>query len=154
MSYYASPFEKNIHVGQRIAEARRQSGLTQVEFAQRLDISQSKLSRLEKLQDNILKDSILNKISNLFNIDLQWLETGIGGIRQSLNEAEQSYGKLFLTAMNKMVQETTNKVEYLMQCYNNCGHDSVVAKAVAEEMGILQSLRKAVQEEKKINEEL
>ena len=66
-------------IGERIRSVRKQLGLSQVEFAKKLGISQTHLSDIENEKVKI-PDRILKLISRMFGISYKWLKTGKGEI--------------------------------------------------------------------------
>jgi transcriptional regulator with XRE-family HTH domain len=63
----------------RIKQIRIDNNLTQVEFSQKLNYSQEKISRIEKNFLNV-DFELLYKIYNIFKVELCWLFTGVGNI--------------------------------------------------------------------------
>jgi len=64
-------------IGERIREIRKGKGLTQIEFSKILGITQDKLSKYENGKVKVPIE-ILLKISEEFNISLDWLLKGKG----------------------------------------------------------------------------
>ena len=64
--------------GQRIKFIRQELGLEQIEFADKLGVSQSTLSRLERDDQKTFPIKILNKIESIFNVNKTFILTGVG----------------------------------------------------------------------------
>ena len=75
-------------IGERIKQVIAEQGITQAEFAQRLNISQSMVS---KICSGAAEPSFrtLSDISEKFSIDLVWLDTGYGDMHHKQTIAEQ-----------------------------------------------------------------
>jgi transcriptional regulator with XRE-family HTH domain len=81
------------NIGIRIKEFRDKKNLKQVDFAEKIDISQAALSAIEKGKTTSLETVI--KIASAFEIDLNWLLTG-----------EQSHGENYkIEAQNSLAAE-------------------------------------------------
>lgn len=64
-------------IGERIERIRKDAGLTQVEFADAVGVSDATISRAEKGTQEVRKTVKLS-ICNAFRVNLDWLETGEG----------------------------------------------------------------------------
>lgn len=90
-------------INSRVKEIRKQSGMSQKEFAERLGIAQTGVSYMEKDGSNISAASVKN-ICFQFNISEEWLLNGTGDMYAS-NEAE--YGALIdrvMTGQNEFAK--------------------------------------------------
>jgi len=63
--------------GQRLAEIRREASFNQINFGKLIGIHQSKISRMEKGEDDIPK-VIAIAIEHVFNVNRDWLRKGLG----------------------------------------------------------------------------
>lgn len=69
-------------VGERIDQIRKDAGLSQKEFAEKLGVSVATMSRvIGNLQE--LNQTAKNLLGASYNVNLQWLETGEGNPYQS-----------------------------------------------------------------------
>jgi transcriptional regulator with XRE-family HTH domain len=66
-----------MNLGDRIKKVRQDLGLTQTEFAQKLGVTQSYISALEKGKE-IPSDTLLNLIASLSYVKEEWLKDGTG----------------------------------------------------------------------------
>lgn len=66
------PFDVKL-VGKRIREARLAAGLTMKELAQRIGVNQSSIARYEKGEFNRVGMDVILKISDVLNVDPQYL---------------------------------------------------------------------------------
>jgi transcriptional regulator with XRE-family HTH domain len=138
---------KIFSVGKRVQHIRKMKGLTQIEFAEKLSVSQSTISRLEKMKDKEFIDSTLNIISEIFDVDIDWLQTGSERIPVKAEEGQLSYEKKIKMEMGQMLNDTTQKVNLLIEQYHSVGKDSLVLKAVIEQIQIMQNLHKIIHDQ-------
>ncbi len=64
-----------ISIGKRIKEVRKSNGLTQKQFADKLCVSRSFVSNIERNADNA-SNSLIRLISLAFNVDENWIKFG------------------------------------------------------------------------------
>lgn len=64
-------------INERIRLIRKESGLNQAEFSQKLGVSQGGVSWMEKSGNNV-SDQSKKMICSIFNVSEEWLETGSG----------------------------------------------------------------------------
>ena len=64
---------------ERIRQVRQTLGLTQSVFAERIGISKSHLSSIERGEREAI-DRTLQSINNIFNVNKEWLRTGEGSM--------------------------------------------------------------------------
>ena len=76
------------HIGVRIKAVMKQSGLTQVKFAERLHVAQSHISGLCK-GASAPSDRTISDICREFRVDEHWLRTGEGEMLPSLSREEE-----------------------------------------------------------------
>lgn len=72
----------------RIKELRKSLGLTQQEFADRLNIKRGAIANYE-IGRNIPIDAVISLISKEFNVSENWLRTGEGEMFQQMSEQEK-----------------------------------------------------------------
>ena len=77
-----------VSINERIKEVRKVSGLSQIAFAERIGISSSGMSKLEK-GDNNPADRTVKLICTEFNVRRQWLEEGVGPMRMEVTEDDE-----------------------------------------------------------------
>ena len=73
-------------VNERLALARKTLKLTQREFAEKISVTTGFIASME-LGDRKVNPRIMKLISSMFNVNLQWLETGDG--EMFYNDTEQ-----------------------------------------------------------------
>lgn len=83
-------------MNERLKEIRKELRLTQKEFAKKLGITDSGISRLEKGQ-NQLTDQMIRSICREFNVNYSWLVSGTGDMfdevpQTSIDELCSQYG--------------------------------------------------------------
>jgi len=95
-------------LGDRVKFIRKQYDYTQEEFSQKIGISRTRLSEIEKGENP--NESVLIAISKVFNIDLNWLKTGIGEMYDTNNidkllNTFDNYTVAVLRMMQEMSEE-------------------------------------------------
>ena len=104
-----------MNINQRIKVLRKSLALNQNEFASKLGLTQSALSRLER-DSNTVIDQNKHLICDRFGVNLHWLETGEGDMysertrsdelvlwaEKLSNEAGDSFPKRFATALSRL----------------------------------------------------
>jgi UDP-N-acetylglucosamine 1-carboxyvinyltransferase len=91
----------NAKIGQLIAQVRQEKGLTQAEFARRLNTSQSAVNRMEHGRQNLSLET-LGRISDVLNKQL--LSLNQGGINLHIEGGHELKGKIALkTSKNAAV---------------------------------------------------
>jgi len=118
-------------VNERIRIVRKDNNLTQKQFADRILVTQSYLSRLEsgKEQPN---EKLVKLIALEFDVPTGWLETGIGS--QSIDKTSFDY---YVRGNNELQQEAVQKsiesfAVYLKELNNEV--INIAASAVVTEM--------------------
>lgn len=91
-------------LNERIKKVRKVNGLTQQEFAERLNIGRGTLANYEVGRNEPI-DAVIALICREFNVDEHWLRTGEGGddamfIRRSRNDELSAF-------MNELLSEET-----------------------------------------------
>lgn len=71
------PEENQVTVGDNIKKLRKELGITQQKFADRIGIKQNTIAAVETNKRNISEQALLS-ISREFNVRLEWLKTGEG----------------------------------------------------------------------------
>lgn len=72
----------------RISEIRKQTGLTQEEFAKRINMSRNYIWMIEK-GERIPADRTIGDICREFGVNRVWLETGVGDPFQPKDKREE-----------------------------------------------------------------
>lgn len=78
-------------LAQRIKILRKELGLNQTEFAQKIGITQTSLSQIEGEKNGISYD-VFKSIVSQFNVSPMWLMEGIGSMLSSFDSASSSLG--------------------------------------------------------------
>lgn len=81
----------------RIKQVRKESGLSQLEFAQRLGFSTNGAIANIELQRTEPKDSLIKLICKEFNISEDWLRTGVGDPHAPADDFESACAELGIT---------------------------------------------------------
>lgn len=83
-------------MNERIEELRKELGLTMEKFGDRLGVTRSAVSNLEKGNRNVT-DQMFKSVCREFNVNPDWLRTGEGEMFQKFDEDERfamNVGKL------------------------------------------------------------
>jgi len=80
-------------IGERLKKARMALGLNQVEFSKKIDLRPNYISKYER-EESQMKIETLEKISKVFQINMNWLLTGNGEIFLSQNENNKIVKKI------------------------------------------------------------
>lgn len=118
-------------INERIKLVRKDNNLTQKQFADRILVTQSYLSRLESGKE-MPNDKLIKLIALEFDVPTGWLETGIGS--QSIDENSFDY---YVRGNNEIKQEVAQKsmesfAVYLKELNNEV--INMAASAVVSEM--------------------
>jgi Helix-turn-helix. len=94
-------------IGERIKEIRKINNLTQADFAKKIGVGQAALSALEKGIRNVT-DRNVSQICYIFNINDDWLRTGIGkmSIETSGSTIDQLVSEYNLDNLDKQLLST------------------------------------------------
>lgn len=79
-------------MNERIKEIRKELGLTQKDFAEKIRVAPNSIARYE-LGDRNPSDAIINSICREFNINEEWLRTGQGEKYNINTTTDYLYGK-------------------------------------------------------------
>ncbi|GHU33689.1 hypothetical protein FACS1894172_12710 [Spirochaetia bacterium] len=96
-------------VGDRVREIRKEFDLNQIEFATRLGVDNSLISKIEKGVVDIMEDKI-NLICRTFNVSEIWLRNGIGNMLTDRTPNESDFIMLF-RSVSPAIQKLA--IEYL-----------------------------------------
>lgn len=77
---------------ERIKELREELNLTQKEFGEKIGITNTAVSKLEKRERSV-SDRVIRDICREFNINEEWLRTGMGEKYNLNNDTDFLYGK-------------------------------------------------------------
>jgi len=77
-----------VDIGERIKSIRKEKNLTLAKFGQRIQMSESNLSRIEK-GDYTVTDKNIALICDRFDVNEEWLRTGAGDKYKELREEEK-----------------------------------------------------------------
>lgn len=114
------------HIGERIKIIRKMYNIKQKEFAERVSVSASYISKVESGKE-VPTDMLLKLIALDFKISLDWLKDGIGEIKESskgfdtitdegLNSKYQTM-KDFLE--KQIVEQTGDNLKNIVQAYSH-----------------------------------
>lgn len=119
-------------MNERIQKIRKQLGLSQREFAKKIDIGASTLAMFET-GDRKPKDIHINRICSEFGINEVWLRTGEGGDENmftKVNEDDRSslnLGKLSVTEnqiarnmLNAIAEASPEKLQHIEEFMKAC----------------------------------
>jgi len=74
-------------VNERLAQTRKTLKLTQREFAEKISVATGYIASME-IGDRKVNPRIMKLVSSIFNVNLQWLETGEGEMFYTDTESE------------------------------------------------------------------
>ena len=119
-------------MNERIQKIRKQLGLSQREFAKKIDIGASTLAMFET-GDRKTKDIHINRICSEFGINEVWLRTGEGGDENmftKVNEDDRfslNLGKLSVTEnqiarnmLNAIAEASPEKLQHIEEFMKAC----------------------------------
>lgn len=114
-------------MNKRICEIRKEAGLTQEKFAQKMGISQNYVNLIE---NNKKKpgERLISDICQQFNINEKWLRTGKGDMHtpqtqnqeiidfanQIMSDEDESFRKRFVSALAKAKPEFWDDLERIV----------------------------------------
>jgi len=103
-------------VNERLALVRKTLGLTQREFAQKISVATGFIASME-IGVRKVNPRIMKLVSNLFNINLQWLETGEGEMfytdtEKEIEEIISLYRKLNPFFKKFILRQIQDLIEY------------------------------------------
>lgn len=106
-------------IGARLAQARKKLGLNQAEMAKLLGLTQSAVSHMESTGS--ITPENMNVISKNYNINMNWLSTGVGKMFNGEDSAEQSgvnepqveYLKQVIEAKDEVIASLKDQIELL-----------------------------------------
>lgn len=104
-------------MNERIKEIRKELGLTQKDFAEKIRVAPNSIARYE-LGDRNPSDAIINSICREFNINEEWLRTGQGEKYNINTTTDYLYGKAMaknndfqMRLLNAILQLDDNELE-------------------------------------------
>jgi len=103
-------------VNERLALARKTLKLTQREFAEKISVTTGFIASME-LGDRKVNPRIMKLISSMFNVNLQWLETGDGEMfyndtEQEIEEIISLYKRLNPFFKKFIIRQLRDLIEY------------------------------------------
>ena len=106
----------NVTVNERLALARKTLKLTQCELAEKISVATGYVSSME-LGDRRVNPRIMKLISSIFNVNLQWLETGDGEMfytdtEQEIEEIISLYKRLHPFFKKFIIRQLRDLIEY------------------------------------------
>lgn len=124
----------------RIKELRKSLGLTQQEFADKLNIKRGAIANYE-VGRNIPIDAVISLICKEFNVNEEWLRTGEGEMFQQMTEKEKllKYTALLLKDNDSAI---ASAIQALIVTYEQLDDSS---KAVLEKIALqyIENLKKS-----------
>ena len=113
-------------MGERIKELRKQLGLTQQEFSEKIGIKRNSLANYE-IGRNEPIDAIVSLICRVYHVNEEWLRTGNGEIFETLDrdqeisefigkvmhEEDDSFRKRFISALSGLTAEDWKALEHI-----------------------------------------
>lgn len=102
-------------MGSRVKELREMLNMTQQDFAERIEVTQSNLSNYEK--KDVLTLNILLKIAETFDVSMDWL-CGLSDDLPKMKEQKNNYSDYF-----KLLTTTLEKLDmYIYECEQYCNY--------------------------------
>lgn len=126
-----------MHIGERIKDIRKKNQLNQKEFGERIGITYSSISLIEKGTNNPSEQTI-RAICQEFNIRRQWLEEGIGDMFVPEAEDDQIIEEAFaqrsefVKALFKAITKTPGGWELMEQLAENIAKELQTKKDPVE----------------------
>lgn len=74
----------------RIKELRKTLGYSQAAFASALAVKPSTVGTWEQVNNNYPPDSVIITLCSLFNVNRQWLETGVGEMFVNVEDDDET----------------------------------------------------------------
>lgn len=93
----------------RLKQLRKNLGMTQVEFAERIDLNRSGYANIELGHVNLTERN-LKKICKEFNINENWLQTGEGEMFKSMEEDKE--------LLNFVINILADKNEFIRKTFS------------------------------------
>ena len=108
--------DKDTKISRRIGEIRKALGLTQLEFAEGLNISQTHASALER-NSRTIHDRIIKMICFTYGVNEKWLKTGKGEMFEKgrdfkLEEVISNFKKLDELLQDYVLKQIRLALEY------------------------------------------
>ena len=103
-------------VNERLAQARKTLKLTQREFAEKISVATGFIASME-IGDRKVNPRIMKLVSAIFNINMQWLETGNGEMfytdtEKEIDEIITLYKKLDPFFKKFIIRQIKDLIEY------------------------------------------
>lgn len=115
----------------RIRLIRKESGLTQEEFAKKIDLTKNYISLVEN-GGRTLADRTVSDICRIFSINEEWLRTGIGEMKCPDEDEEAAY-------VSDLLEDTDNDlydlIKAIMKTYcESSESDKMILKSFAKSL--------------------
>lgn len=109
-----------MNINDRILKVREDSGLSMEKFGQRIGITRSSVSLLEKGINNPSKQTV-ELVCREFNVRREWLETGEGEMYDlPLDEEAAMFARLA-----KRTSASAGALKLVIKCYLSLGDDGI-----------------------------
>jgi len=110
-------------VNERLAQVRKTLKLTQREFAGKISVATGFIASME-IGDRKVNPRIMKLVSSIFNINLQWLETGEGEMfctdtEREIDEIVNLYKQLNPFFRKFIIRQVKELIEYGEKAMNN-----------------------------------
>lgn len=103
--------------GERLKKVRKETGLTQKEFAAAIGVTRSPIASAESGKSK-LQPMAIRKICELYNINGEWLQTGEGSMRNTYNIPDDELKNL-LEVYSKLPESLRKKlISFLEELIN------------------------------------
>ena len=115
----------------RIRLIRKESGLTQQEFAKKIDLTKNYISLVEN-GGRTLADRTVSDICRIFSINEEWLKTGNGEMKSPDEDEEAAY-------VSDLLEDTDNDlydlIKAIMKTYcESSESDKMILKSFAKNL--------------------
>ena len=115
----------------RIRLIRKESGLTQEEFAKKIDLTKNYISLVEN-GGRTLADRTVSDICRIFSINEEWLKTGNGEMKSPDEDEEAAY-------VSDLLEDTDNDlydlIKAIMKTYcESSESDKMILKSFAKNL--------------------
>lgn len=118
-------------MNERIKELRNHLGLTQIQFAEKLNLSQNFIAQIESGKRNMSDRTIID-ICDKLNVDEEWLRTGSGDMFVPPEDERATYVSYLLENVDDPIAEA---IADFMKVYLECDpKDRLVLQKFAKKL--------------------
>ena len=126
--------------GERVKDTRIALKLNQVEFSKALGISRQAISNIE-CNKSIMAISNLQKLSDLYNVNLNWLVSGNGSMFNNTNNDDTKH---YLIGLKEKFNLSDDDIDGLLELLNSGGSRDMVLKLVQVKKGNKEALENLI----------